>query len=227
MTTLHVKSPNGTQKDVDIDKIVTTDGATMNGNLYWSINNDEYDIFRIQRGENLSNFRFGFSAYKGSRLLVHNPLAASTTGIAMYAERRRLDNTSVFDCCALDLIYRNGKTIYISRGDDDKVLPAVSLTAFLPGFIYHGSVSQGTAFNIVYPLSDNMYRLILLSHPTDANGSSLWALSLSKTGGVVAKIGGSTAHTATYNTSTRTLTVKSTSGAIYIRSLVFVESFDD
>ena len=33
MTTLHVKSPNVTQKDVDIDKICTTDGFTMNGDI--------------------------------------------------------------------------------------------------------------------------------------------------------------------------------------------------
>lgn len=33
MTTLHVKSPNGNQKDVDIDKICTTDGFTMNGDI--------------------------------------------------------------------------------------------------------------------------------------------------------------------------------------------------
>ena len=226
MVVLHVKSPNGTQKDVDIDKIVTTDGATMNGNLYWSINNDEYDIFRIQRSDNLGNFRFGFSANTGSRLLVYNPLTPSNIGLAIYAERRRLDNTKVWDCSALNFTYRNGISIYIGRNDDDGLLRA-ELSANLIGFINHGSVSQGTAFNIVYPVSDNMYRLILLSHPTDANGSSLWALSLSKTGGVVAKIGGSTTHTATYNTSTRTLTVKSTSGAIYIKSLVFISSFDD
>ena len=33
MTILHVKSPNGTEKAVDIDKIVTTDGATMTGHF--------------------------------------------------------------------------------------------------------------------------------------------------------------------------------------------------
>lgn len=32
MAILHVKTPNGTQKDVDIDKIFTTDGGTINGN---------------------------------------------------------------------------------------------------------------------------------------------------------------------------------------------------
>lgn len=31
MTTLHVKSPNGTEKAVDVDKIFTTDGGTLNG----------------------------------------------------------------------------------------------------------------------------------------------------------------------------------------------------
>ena len=36
MTTLHVKSPNGTQKDIDIDKIFTTDGGTMTGAIICS-----------------------------------------------------------------------------------------------------------------------------------------------------------------------------------------------
>lgn len=34
MTTLHVKSPNGTEKNIDIDKIFTTDGGTINGDIY-------------------------------------------------------------------------------------------------------------------------------------------------------------------------------------------------
>ena len=38
MTTLHVKSPNGTEKTVDIDKIFTTDGGTMGGCIEFSRN---------------------------------------------------------------------------------------------------------------------------------------------------------------------------------------------
>lgn len=33
MAVLHVKSPNGTQKDIDLDKIFTTDGGTINGSI--------------------------------------------------------------------------------------------------------------------------------------------------------------------------------------------------
>ena len=33
MAILHVKTPNGTQKDIDVDKIFTTDGGTINGTI--------------------------------------------------------------------------------------------------------------------------------------------------------------------------------------------------